>query len=124
VQRERLIAAIQRDVLPALAQWLEMLEAYALHARPGEGICHLPDGEALYRHHIESWTTLVSRTWSVTSTWRMSTVPGGRSARSKKSRTIIIAITTPAAAAARRRTWIPRDVVAGEMRDKAQKENR
>ena len=26
----------------------------------GVGVCHLPDGEALYRHHILAWTTLAT----------------------------------------------------------------
>lgn len=57
-QRATLTEAIERDVLPALRAWLEMLEDYAPQARSGEGICHLSDGEALYRHHIKAWTTL------------------------------------------------------------------
>lgn len=56
--RAALVEAIERDVVPAQRAWLEMLEDYASHARPGEGICHLADGEALYRHHIKAWTTL------------------------------------------------------------------
>ncbi len=57
-QQARLRAAIERDVVPAHRAWLEMLESYRPHARRGDGICYLGDGEALYRHHIEAWTTL------------------------------------------------------------------
>ncbi len=57
-QRATLTEAIERDVLPALQAWLEMLREYAPLARSGEGICYLDDGEALYRHHIKAWTTL------------------------------------------------------------------
>ncbi|MFV2063218.1 MAG: DUF885 family protein [Chloroflexota bacterium] len=57
-QRSALIAAIERNVLPPLADWLEMLESYAGHVRAGDGICYLADGDALYRHHIQTWTTL------------------------------------------------------------------
>ncbi len=56
--RERLLAAIEEHVRPALRSWLEALRAYRPHARDGEGICHLPDGDAVYRHAILSWTTL------------------------------------------------------------------
>lgn len=57
-QRATLSRTIERDVLPALRAWLEMLQDYAPRARSGEGVCHLSDGEALYRHHIKAWTTL------------------------------------------------------------------
>jgi uncharacterized protein (DUF885 family) len=57
-QRTALLAAVERDVRPALADWLEMLEAYAGHVRPGPGVCHLPDGDAVYRHHITAYTNL------------------------------------------------------------------
>ena len=53
-----LVAAVERWVRPAHAAWLALLERYAPAARSGEGVCHLPDGEALYRHHILAWTTL------------------------------------------------------------------
>ena len=56
--RAALAEAVERHVRPAQAAWLAMLERYAAGARPGDGICHLPDGEALYRHHILAWTTL------------------------------------------------------------------
>jgi uncharacterized protein (DUF885 family) len=56
--RDAIVAAVEAHVLPAQREWLAMLEGYAAHARTGEGICHLADGEALYRHHILAWTTL------------------------------------------------------------------
>ncbi len=56
--RAALAEAVERHVRPAHAAWLAMLQRYAAGARPGDGICHLPDGEALYRHHILAWTTL------------------------------------------------------------------
>jgi uncharacterized protein (DUF885 family) len=56
--REAIIAAVERDVLPAQRSWLELLESYRPHARAGDGICNLPDGDALYRYHILAWTTL------------------------------------------------------------------
>lgn len=56
--REALVALLEREVLPAQARYLEMLEAYRPHARAGEGICWLPDGAELYRHAILAWTTL------------------------------------------------------------------
>ena len=57
-RRDAIAGALERDVRPTLAAWLEALERYAGHARVGEGICHLPDGEELYRHHIRAWTTI------------------------------------------------------------------
>jgi len=57
-QRSRLVAAVEGDVIPALREWLAALEDYAAHARAGDGICHLPDGGAIYRHAILSWTTI------------------------------------------------------------------
>ena len=57
-QRSQLIEAIERDALPAQRKWLDTLEAYAGHVRAGDGICHLADGQVLYRHYILSWTTL------------------------------------------------------------------
>ncbi len=57
-QRQALIDAVQRHVRPAHEAWLRLLERYAGQARAGEGVCHLPDGDALYRHHILAWTTI------------------------------------------------------------------
>ena len=57
-QRTRLLAAVREYVEPALASWLATLEDYAGHVRAGDGVCHLPDGEAVYRHHILSYTNL------------------------------------------------------------------
>ncbi len=56
--RAALVAAVETSVIPAQRRWLAMLETYAAHARDGDGICYLPDGEALYRHHILAWTTI------------------------------------------------------------------
>ncbi len=53
-----LAEAVEHDVKPALADWLELLERCAAEARTGDGVCHLPDGEALYRHHVLAWTTI------------------------------------------------------------------
>ncbi len=57
-QREAIVEALRRHVRPAQAAWLAALEAYAPHARAGDGVCHLPDGQALYRHHVLAWTTI------------------------------------------------------------------
>jgi uncharacterized protein (DUF885 family) len=57
-QREAIVDALTRYVRPAQAEWLSALEAYAPHARGGDGVCHLPDGQALYRHHVLAWTTI------------------------------------------------------------------
>jgi uncharacterized protein (DUF885 family) len=57
-QRRRLMEAVEEHVLPAQRDWLVMLEDYLGHARSGEGICNLPDGEAIYRHAILTWTTI------------------------------------------------------------------
>jgi uncharacterized protein (DUF885 family) len=57
-QRAMLLAAIERHVRPAHAAWLTLLERCARSVRVGDGICHLPEGEPLYRHHILAWTTL------------------------------------------------------------------
>jgi uncharacterized protein (DUF885 family) len=58
-QRTALVEAVDQYVRPAHAAWFEMLEGYAAHARAGDGICYLDDGEALYRHHIQVWTTIL-----------------------------------------------------------------
>ena len=57
-QRAALLAAVEDHVQPALAEWLATLEDYAGHVRPGPGVCYLPDGEAVYRHHILAYTNL------------------------------------------------------------------
>ena len=57
-QRVQLLDSIRSNVQPALADWLELLESYASHVRAGDGVCHLPDGEAVYRHAIRSYTNL------------------------------------------------------------------
>ena len=57
-QRAALLAAVEEHVQPALIEWLAMLEDHAEHVRPGPGVCHLPDGEAVYRHHILAYTNL------------------------------------------------------------------
>ncbi len=56
--RASLLRAVRQHVQPALAAWLVMLQDYAGHVRPGPGVCHLPDGEAVYRHHIRAYTNL------------------------------------------------------------------
>jgi uncharacterized protein (DUF885 family) len=56
--RAELGEAIERYVRPALADWLALLERCAAEVRPGDGVCYLPDGEALYRHHVLAWTTI------------------------------------------------------------------
>lgn len=56
--RARLRDAISRDVRPALADFLAMLEAYQPHAREGDGLWALPDGDALYQTLILASTTL------------------------------------------------------------------
>jgi len=57
-QRERLLAAVRDEIEPALADWLALLEDYLPASRAGDGICHLPDGEAIYRFQIERYTNL------------------------------------------------------------------
>ncbi len=57
-QRERLLDAVRDEIEPALAEWLALLEDYLPAARAGDGICHLPDGEAIYRFQIERYTNL------------------------------------------------------------------
>lgn len=57
-QRAVLLAAVKEHVQPALEAWLVMLEDYAAHVRPGPGVCHLPDGDVVYRHHILAYTNL------------------------------------------------------------------
>lgn len=54
----QLRGAIAEYVMPALLDWSEMLHDYAAHVRPGDGVCHLADGEAVYRHAILSYTNL------------------------------------------------------------------
>jgi uncharacterized protein (DUF885 family) len=56
--RARIRQALERHVQPAMADYLRELEAYQPHAREGDGIWALPDGDALYRTMIVSSTTL------------------------------------------------------------------
>ena len=63
--RDALVDAVERHVRPAHAAWLALLERYAGRVRAGDGICHLPDGDALYRHHILAWTTLAEEPRSI-----------------------------------------------------------
>ena len=56
--RAALEESIERNVRPAIAAFLETIEAAASHARAGDGICWLPDGDALYRYFILASTTL------------------------------------------------------------------
>ena len=57
-QRERLREALQRDVVPAQAGLLAYARRYLAYAREREGLCWLPDGEALYDTAILASTTL------------------------------------------------------------------
>jgi uncharacterized protein (DUF885 family) len=57
-QRTVLRASLEEHVQPALGAWLEMLEEYAGHVRPGPGVCYLPDGDEVYRHRILAYTNL------------------------------------------------------------------
>jgi uncharacterized protein (DUF885 family) len=56
--RDAIAGDLGRLVRPAEIAWLELLERYEPHARQREGICHLPDGEELYRYHVLAHTTL------------------------------------------------------------------
>ncbi|MBX3031114.1 MAG: DUF885 domain-containing protein [Chloroflexi bacterium] len=56
--RARLTAAVETSVRPALAEFLAALETSLPSARSGEGLCWLPDGEALYGYAILASTTL------------------------------------------------------------------
>jgi len=56
--RERIRQAIEEHVQPALADYLAAIEDYQRHAREGDGIWALPDGDALYRTMILASTTL------------------------------------------------------------------
>lgn len=58
VDRDRLVSAVERWVRPALASFVTDLEAYLPHARAGDGLCWLPDGEEVYRFAILASTTL------------------------------------------------------------------
>ena len=55
---QRISAAIERDVRPALTTFLALLEDYLPYTREGEGVCWLPDGESVYRASILASTTL------------------------------------------------------------------
>ena len=57
-QRDAIVRDLETLVRPAEAAWLALLERYEPHARDGEGVCHLPDGEGLYRYHVLAHTTL------------------------------------------------------------------
>ena len=57
--RERLAAAVETHVRPALARYLEALRGdYLAAAREQPGLWSAPNGEALYRLAMRSWTTL------------------------------------------------------------------
>jgi uncharacterized protein (DUF885 family) len=56
--RAAIRAALESHVQPALESFLGTLEGYIAHARAGEGICWLPDGEELYRFSVLASTTL------------------------------------------------------------------
>ena len=57
-QRGRLRAALERSVYPAQQRFLEALERYLEHARAGDGLWALADGEQLYRLSIVASTTI------------------------------------------------------------------
>jgi uncharacterized protein (DUF885 family) len=56
--RDRIASAVDRFVRPAHAAFTRQLEAYLPHARRGDGVCWLPDGDAVYRYSILAATTL------------------------------------------------------------------
>jgi uncharacterized protein (DUF885 family) len=56
--RERIREAVRDAVYPADAAYLEALRAYQPSSRPDNGLWSAPDGDALYRTQIRSWTTL------------------------------------------------------------------
>ena len=57
--RERLAAAVEAHVRPALARYLEALRGdYLAGAREAPGLWSAPNGDALYRLAMRSWTTL------------------------------------------------------------------
>jgi uncharacterized protein (DUF885 family) len=56
--RARIRQALEYEVQPALRDHLAALEGYAQHARKGDGLWALPDGDELYRTMILASTTL------------------------------------------------------------------
>jgi uncharacterized protein (DUF885 family) len=56
--RARIRDAVEQWVAPALGDHLAALEGYAKHARSGEGLWALPDGQELYKTMILASTTL------------------------------------------------------------------
>jgi uncharacterized protein (DUF885 family) len=57
--RERLVGAVEAHVRPALARYLEALGGdYLAAAREDPGLWSAPNGDALYRLAMRSWTTL------------------------------------------------------------------
>lgn len=57
--RERLAAAVEAHVRPALARYVEALRGdYLAATREDPGLWSAPDGDALYRLAIRAWTTL------------------------------------------------------------------
>jgi len=56
--RERIAVALRTHVQPALVRFLDTLVAYQPGARPGDGVCWLPDGEDVYRYLILHNTSL------------------------------------------------------------------
>jgi uncharacterized protein (DUF885 family) len=56
--RTRIRRAVEEWVAPALTDHLAALEGYAQHARAGDGVWSLPDGDELYRTMILASTTL------------------------------------------------------------------
>lgn len=56
--RERIREALNESVNPALERFATALEAIAPSARPGDGVCWLPDGDEVYRYLILAYTGL------------------------------------------------------------------
>lgn len=56
--RDRVREAVRTVVYPADTRYLEALRAYLPASRDDPGLWSAPDGDALYRTQIRSWTTL------------------------------------------------------------------
>jgi uncharacterized protein (DUF885 family) len=57
-QRQRAVRILDDAVLPAFAEYLDELHAYAEKTRGSIGLCALPEGEALYAATIHWWTSV------------------------------------------------------------------
>ena len=56
--RQRLRDVFERHVVPSYRRYHEALKAYLSHARPGDGLWSVPDGDATYRAAVLASTTL------------------------------------------------------------------